>query len=131
MHSVDTTVLVRYVTNDDPEQSPVARRFLDSHQVRASWSVLLESAWVLRSAHKLTRQRIAYIMRQLAGLPSISVDDPERFARVVGWFEAGMGFADAMHLAGCEDGETLATFDRKLKTTAGKIKAGKVELLCK
>src|SRR5690625_2720085 len=139
MHVVDTNVVVRYVTNDDPKQSPVARRFVDAHQVRASWTVLLETEWVLRSAHKLTRQRIVYIMRQFVGLPTVSIvlrsahkltrqrivyimrqfvglptvsiDEPEHFAQVVDWFAQGMDFADAMHLSGCEDGEALATFD--------------------
>jgi len=129
MHAVDTNVVVRYVTNDDPKQSPVARRFIDAHQVRASWSVLLETEWVLRSAHKLTRQRIVYIMRQFAGLPTVNIDEPERFAQVVDWFEHGMDFADALHLANCGDGEALATFDRKLAAAAHKLGACKVKAL--
>ena len=129
MHVVDTNVVVRYVTNDDPKQSPVARRFVDAHQVRASWTVLLETEWVLRSAHKLTRQRIVYIMRQFVGLPTVSIDEPEHFAQVVDWFAQGMDFADAMHLSDCKDGEALATFDRKLTAAARKLGVGKVKSL--
>lgn len=40
-----------------------------------------------------------------------------------------MDFADAMHLAACAEDETFATFDRKLASTARKLKAGKIRLL--
>jgi predicted nucleic-acid-binding protein len=129
MHVVDTDVLVRYVTDDDPQQSPVARRFIDTHEVRLTWGVLLECEWVLRSAHALSRERIVYIMRQFAGLPHVHVDDAESLSSVVACFEQGMDFADAMHLFSCKDEEVLATFDRKLKAAAEKIHASQVKLL--
>lgn len=129
MHAIDTNVMVRYVTNDDPVQSPTARRFVDTHQVRVTWTVMLEAEWVLRSAYKLPRERILRVMRQFAGLPTVSIDDAERFAMALEWFAQGMDFADAMHMAGCDDDETLATFDRRLVTAARKAMAGKVKAL--
>lgn len=126
---VDTNVVVRYVTNDDPGQSPIARRLVDSNQVRLGWTVVLETAWVLRSAHKLTRDRIVHIMWQFARLPNVHIDNPSRFAAALGWFEQGMDFADALHLAGCNENETFASFDRKLVAAAKKAKAGKVKAL--
>ena len=126
---VDTNVVIRYVTNDDSRQSPIARRFVDGNDIRLTWTVLLETEWVLRGAHKLSRDRIHFIMRQLVGLPTIVVDDPVRFDNVLEWFEQGMDFADAVHLANCEDDEAFATFDRRLVAAARKAKAGKVKAL--
>lgn len=126
---VDTNVVVRYVTNDDPVQSPVARRLVDGNQTRLTWTVVLETEWVLRSAHKLTRDRILFVMRQFLRMPTVHVDDPSRLAAVLEWFEQGMDFADALHLAGCNENEAFATFDRQLAATAKRAKAGKVKAL--
>ncbi len=129
MHAVDTNVVVRYVTNDDPVQSPIARRFIDDNEVRVTWTVLLETEWVLRSAHKLTRDRIRYIFLQFAGLPTVLVDAAPGFHAALEWFARGIDLADAMHLASCAEDEAFATFDRKLANTASKLKAGKVRAL--
>lgn len=129
MYVVDTNVVVRYVTNDDDLQSPIARRFIDANQVRVPWTVILETEWVLRSAHKLARDRILSIMRQFAGLPTVFIDDAPRVATALEWFEQGMDFSDALHLAGCADDESFGTFDRKLAAAAKKARAGKVKTL--
>ncbi len=129
MYRVDSNVVVRYVTNDDVGQSAVARRFIDGNEIRASWTVLLETEWVLRSAHKLTRERILFIMLQFAGLPTVTIDDPSRFATALEWFEQGMDFADALHLADCEPDEAFATFDRKPVAVARKASAPKFRAL--
>lgn len=129
MYAVDTNIVVRYVTNDDPVQSPLARQFVDANEVRVTWTVMLESGWVLGSAHKLSRERIVFVVRQFVRLPTVFVDEAQRFAEALEWFEQGMDFADAMHLAGCSDADTFATFDRKLAASAKKARAGKVKRL--
>lgn len=129
MHAVDTNVIVRCLTRDDPKQSPVARDFIDRHAVLVLSTVLLECEWVMRSVHQLPSAQIATLLRQFAGLPTVSVEQPQIVAQALDWFEQGMDFADAMHLAHCEDGDTFATFDRKLVAAARKAKAGKVKAL--
>ncbi len=49
MISVDTNILVRYVTRDDPVQERQARRLVEANDIHVSLSVLLETEWVLRS----------------------------------------------------------------------------------
>lgn len=129
MHVVDTNVVVRYVTNDDPVQSPLARRFIDMHPVRVAWTVILETEWVLRSAHGLSRERVLDVISRFVRLPGLSIDDPVRFAAALEWFGRGMDLADAMHLVGCDEGDEFVTFDRKLAAAAQRAKAGKVKLL--
>ncbi|HEX7325612.1 MAG TPA: type II toxin-antitoxin system VapC family toxin [Rhodanobacteraceae bacterium] len=132
MHAVDTNVVVRCLTRDDPRQAPVARDFVDSHEVVVLSTVLIECEWVLRSVHRLPRGTIATLLRQFAGLPTVSIERPAALVLALEWFEQyGMDFADALHLAiaGETDCEAFATFDRKLAAAAKKAKAGKVKAL--
>lgn len=129
MHAVDTNVVVRCLARDDAKQSPAARRFIASHEVLVLLTVWVECEWVLRSVYRLPATEIARLLRLFAGLPTVSIECPRVFSQALGWFERGMDFADAMHLAGCGDCEALATFDRKLKTSAARVKADHVELL--
>ena len=129
MHAVDTNVIVRCLARDDARQSPIARDFVDSHEVLVLSSVLIECEWVMRSVHRLSPVQIAALLRQFVGLPTVSIEQPQIVAQALEWFEQGMDFADAIHLANCEDCEAFATFDRKLVASARKAKAGKVKAL--
>lgn len=129
MHAVDTNVVLRYLTGDDARQSPCARDFIDHHDVLVLSTVLIECEWVMRSVHRLPAREIARLLRLLAGLPTVSIERPHALASALAWFEEGMDFADAVHLAGGGECEAFATFDRKLASTARKVKAGKVRLL--
>lgn len=129
MTAVDTNVVVRYLTGDDAAQARAARKLVDGGDVALSCTVLLESEWVLRSLYDYDRQRIHAALTAFAGLANVELDDPARAARALDWFGKGMDFADALHLAACREGETFATFDRKLVTAARKAGAGKVRVL--
>lgn len=131
MLAVDTNVVVRYLTGDDPVQSAVARKLVADHPVLILKTVLLETEWVLRSLYGFSRPAICAALRAFTQLPRTSVEDVEHMRDALGWFERGMDFADAVHLAcaGAEGCEALATFDRKLAAAARKAKAGKVRTL--
>jgi predicted nucleic-acid-binding protein len=81
-------------------------------------SVILEAEWVLRSAFRLSRRRIATILRGLLGLAGVTIEGAANVARALDWFEAGLDFADAMHLAATPDGDEFVTFDRSLARRA-------------
>lgn len=129
MTAVDTNVVVRYLTGDDAAQARAARKLVDGGDVALSCTVLLETEWVLRSLYAYDRLRIHAALTAFAGLANVELDDPARAARALDWFGKGMDFADALHLAACREGETFATFDRKLVTAARKAGAGKVRVL--
>lgn len=131
MLAVDTNVVVRFLLNDDQEQAARARRTIDGRECWLSLTVLLETEWVLRSAARLDPSRIHHILSRFIGLPTITVEQPERVSEALSSFANGMDFADALHLAaaiqaGCG---ALGTFDRKLAASAHKAEAGGVELL--
>ncbi|HEX6833132.1 MAG TPA: type II toxin-antitoxin system VapC family toxin [Rudaea sp.] len=129
MLAVDTNVVVRFLTRDDPKQSPLARTFVERNEVHLLSTVLLECEWVLRSAYRLLPPEIASLLRQFAGLPGVSVEQPEAVVQALDWFEQGMDFADALHLASCADGDTFVTFDRHLHASMRKAKTRKTRLL--
>ncbi len=52
MISVDTNLLVRILTNDDPIQARRAVRILRSDDIYIPKTVLLETEWVLRHAYE-------------------------------------------------------------------------------
>ena len=129
MLAVDTNVVVRYLVNDDPAQARIARKLIDDHASHVPDTVLLETEWVLRGVYQFERTVIHAALTAFIGLHGVSVDYPARIAQALDWFKQGMDFADALHLASCGDGETFATFDRKLAATARKAEAGKVRTL--
>jgi predicted nucleic-acid-binding protein len=131
MLAVDTNVIVRFLTDDDPAQAAIARRLIGSGPVLLLDSVLLETEWVLRRLYGCPCDRIHHGLTSLVALGEIVLSPTTAAIEALGWYEQGMDFADALHLAaaiqvGCE---ALATFDRKLVVSARKAGAGGVELL--
>ena len=113
MHGVDTNVIVRYLTGDDPQQADKARTVIGQKPVFVSRTVLLEVEWVLRGVYDLPSERIVPALRALAGLPGVSVEDAGLVAKALDWAEAGMDFADALHLAAAAECESFLTFDKR------------------
>ncbi len=113
MHGVDTNVIVRYLTGDDPQQADKARTVIGQKPVFVSRTVLLEVEWVLRGVYDLPSERIIPALRALAGLPGVSVEDAGLVAKALDWAEAGMDFADALHLAAAAECESFLTFDKR------------------
>jgi predicted nucleic-acid-binding protein len=54
MIALDTNVIVRVVTRDDPQQVPAALAVMQSGDLWVSKTVLLETEWVLRYSYKLS-----------------------------------------------------------------------------
>lgn len=129
MLAVDTNVVVRYLTDDDPAQSRIARKLVDDSEIHVPDTVLLETEWVLRSLYAYSRERVHAGLSAFVGLAGVSVTDVGLVAQALDWFSRGMDFADALHLASCAEGVAFATFDRKLAAAARKAKAGRVRAL--
>ncbi len=116
---MDTNILVRYVTNDDPSQARKAMELLaQSDAVLVTHTVLLELAWVLRAAYALDRVAIHRAMLHILGLSNVSIEEAERIAQALSWYEQGMDFADALHLALAANVERFVTFDQRFAKAA-------------
>jgi predicted nucleic-acid-binding protein len=120
MTALDTNVLVRVVTADDPEQLAIALEVLRSGDLWVCKTVLLETEWVLRYSYDLPPAAILEALRRLLGYPGLQVEDRGAVLQAISLFESGMDFADALHLASSADAQRFATFDRTLAKSAGK-----------
>lgn len=117
MRTIDTNVAVRYLVEDDADQQRVAAALIESADVFMPLTVLLETEWVLRDLYQYRRADVLRELLAFARLPTVHLEDPDRAERAFTWAQAGMDFADALHLASA--GGPFATFDRKL---AGRAK---------
>lgn len=129
MLAVDTNVVVRLIVIDDELQARRARSLFDQNLIFISKTVLLETEWVLRSTYSLRPSDVHAHLSVMVGLSQVRLEAPEQVAVALDWFEQGMDFADALHLAAADDCEAFATFDRKLAVAARKAKADKVKAL--
>lgn len=118
MLAIDTNLIVRYLTGDHPKQSPRARKLIDGQPVFAAVTVVLESDWVLRSTYDCHPAEVARALRAFGGLPTVTVEDEALVAAALDLAEAGMDFADALHLGRSTHCEGFATFDRKFVKAA-------------
>lgn len=115
MRALDTNVLARFFVDDpdDPEaarQRPAAIAAL-SERSFVPVTVLLEFEWVLRGFYGLARQDIGAVMRALAGLEHVTIEDRDA---VLAALDAGIDFADALHVTRSARATAFATFDRRL-----------------
>ena len=129
MIALDTNVVVRLLVDDDPGQTLRARKLLESRTTLLLPTVLLETEWVLRGAYGIGRPAIAASLRKLLGLPNIALGNAAAVAHALAWFEAGLDFADALHLALAGDAEGFVTFDARLAKRARRITARDVSAL--
>ena len=127
MIGLDTNVLVRYLAQDDPVQSPKATELIERRLTRQSpgfISVLAmaETAWVLERAYGLADQDIAAAIERTLQADVLAVESEQEVFTAMIVLKQGRGsFADALigaldAKAGCT--RTL-TFDQKALRLAG------------
>lgn len=79
MIGIDTNVLVRFLTQDDPAQSAAANRLLQDAEakrvkVRVNLLVLVETVWILRSAYGHSATTVDSIVERLLEAPPLDVE---------------------------------------------------------
>ena len=124
MIGLDTNVLVRYIMQDDPRQSPRATRLMEGLQADQPGFVpvvaLLELVWVLSGSYGLDRAQVAAVLSTLLRSKELVLDRAELVSQAITRYSAhGADFADALieriaTAAGCT---ATMTFD------AGAVKA--------
>ena len=121
MVGLDTNVILRYVLQDDPKQTPLANHIVDQvlSQENPGFITLvtvLEIVWVLRSLLKQTRTEIATHLENLLAADTLEVQNEQQVFEAVFALRRGTGeFEDALigalnAWAGCP--HTL-TFDKR------------------
>lgn len=113
MKSVDTNILVRAIVDDDPHQRRIADRLLiDGAFIPVT--VFLETGWVLASAYRQPRERVAAALDAILDLPTIRTGDEPGLRRAIALYRAGADLADAIHLTAAGGCDAFVTFDRAL-----------------
>jgi predicted nucleic-acid-binding protein len=122
MIAVDTNLLVRLATNDDPPARQAVVELLESEEILIWKTVLLETEWVLRSRFGYQPEQVLSFFRYLLTLPAILFEDEVAISRALEIFSAEIDFADALHVASSGDCE-FVTMDRVLVRRAMKFGA--------
>jgi len=118
MIGLDTNVLVRYIMQDDPKQSPKATKIVESLDGVAGGYVTLvsvvELVWVLSASFELTRSQVAQALDAIIRTKQFKIESADQVIRALRVFKDGKSdFADCLiersaNSAGCE---TTVTFD--------------------
>jgi predicted nucleic-acid-binding protein len=102
MKGLDTSILIRYLTQDDPVQSLRANEIIDQKlSSDAPGFVCLvtiaEVAWVLRSRYKATSQEIATAIERILSSDRFKVQNEQQVYEAMLALKAGKAtFADAL-----------------------------------
>lgn len=121
MIAVDTNIVVRFLVDDDARQSEQAAHFFRREAVFLATSVLLEAEWVLRRGYKIEAGKIADALEALIGLPNVVCEDDSGVRQALMWHQAGMDFADALHLAASSRATQFITLDRDMIKAAKRL----------
>lgn len=125
MRGLDTNVLLRYFTRDEPEQASVARKMIqdaEDHDERlfVSVIVLCEVIWVLRGrTYRYRREEMVHLLELLLQTPRFEVQHRrEVYLALRDFAEGEADFSDYLigrlgRDAGCRD---TVTFDSRLAT---------------
>ncbi len=126
MIALDTNVLVRFLTGDDPDQQADAGALLErltpAEPGFVAREVVLELVWVLSRGYGLSRKRIAEILVELLDTSGLLFEDAADVSRAaVEYGRGGPEFSDRMILAAAQrvGGTALFTFDRDLAQMGG------------
>ncbi len=134
MKALDTNVLARFFIADaDDEQAarqrPAAVAAL-SQRAFVSVTVLLELEWVMRGFYSLPPRKFSRVLRALAGIEHITLEDRHALLLALEAFDKRLDFADALHVVRADRATGFLTFDKRLARSAKSLAlAVPVELL--
>ncbi|MFQ4138227.1 type II toxin-antitoxin system VapC family toxin [Nodosilinea sp. PGN35] len=121
MIAVDTNILIRLITQDDEAQHRASVDLFQNPEIFIPDTVILETEWVLRFAYDFKTQEICTALRKVFGLPNVYLANENLTAQVLQWYENGLDFADALHLATSQHCSVLYTFDKEFIKRAKKL----------
>ncbi len=128
MRAVDTNVVLRFIAEDDPAQTPVALDVF-STSVYLSLGVLMEAEWVLRSRYRWSRTRIVEALDMLVQLETVVVDEPGLVRWSLARYAAGGDLPDMLHLVAARNATMFLTFDKQIDRLSGPDAPIRIELL--
>lgn len=126
MIALDTNILVRFVTADDPAQHGVAKRLLarltSEDQAFVGREVALELVWVLERGYRFGRAEIVEAMEGLLRAPELHFEQADDLVVALERYRGSRrDVADLLIVAAARRAEALPlmTFDRGAAAIAG------------
>ena len=128
MIGLDTNVVVRYLTHDDPAQTATAVRLIDSLSSDSpgflSLIVIVELVWVLEVCYRFRKNEIEQVLESLLRSKEVVIERAEVVFQALRKFGASRAnFADCLiercgHGAECQ---YTVTFDRNAAAAGMKL----------
>jgi predicted nucleic-acid-binding protein len=126
MIGLDTNVLVRYIMQDDPKQSPMATGLIESldsdNPGYITMVSVVELYWVMTSSYELSGQQVSQALQAILRTKQLLVERADQVMRALRVFDEGKAdFADCLIErsaagAGCTQ---IMTFDVGASKHAG------------
>ena len=126
MKGLDTNILVRYLTQDDPRQAAAAVREIEGagrkgEKLVVQPLVLCELAWVLESAYDVGKMELLDVFERILRTAQFEIPGKDLVWRSLADYRGGRGdFSD--HLLGRlnedEGASVTITFDKVLRGTS-------------
>ena len=125
MIGVDTNVLIRYATQDDPTQAAIAESIMSAFTAEdpgfVGQLVLIESVWVIRSLYEADDESIETFVGRLLDARELVVENSDSARNALRQTRGGREFPDALIAqvalkAGCAH---TVTFDRRAAALDG------------
>ena len=121
MISLDTNLLVRLLTNDEPKQAEKVRNALDQallaqKRIWVSDLVACELVWVLQRLYGYDKAQIFFALTALLKFQGLEFQSPQAVKKSVGGLQRGNAdFADLLigQLSATEGAEFVLTFDKQ------------------
>jgi predicted nucleic-acid-binding protein len=122
MKGIDTNVLVRYIVQDDPEQSKQATQFIEKTIISEdslifiTGIVLCELVWVLEAAYEYSKEDIASVLEKILKIRQFHIDHSRILWNALHDYEQlNIDFSDSYiaHLNILNECEYTVTFDKK------------------
>ncbi len=125
MIGLDTNVLVRYLTQDHPQQSKIATELIEGMETAGdscfiSSICLCELVWVLESCYFESRERVSGLLEQILKTDIFVFEDKKTIHQAIQQCRVSKGdFADYLIAAQSKShgAKQVYTFDKALKTS--------------
>ena len=120
--ALDTNLLVRLLTGDEPEQSRRVADLIDtSPACFVPITVVLELEWVLRGAYRLDHRAVIAALEGLMAIRHVHLEQEEQVLQALDAYAQGLDFADALHRLRSEGCSALVSLDRAFVSRAGEL----------
>jgi predicted nucleic-acid-binding protein len=118
MIGLDTNVVVRYVMQDDPIQSPKANKLIESLGDGKGYITLIalvETTWVLECCYELKKHELVQALEGILKTKQFLIEKPDiAYVALKNYVEGKADFSDALIAACSKDSgcEKIMSFDK-------------------